>query len=328
MFTPIEATLGAVLIQLSTTNYYWQQGSTVGFSSAIFSAGYKCSAQGLQIVAGLISSSVFIKRWLPQFLPDFPQSALITRGVFSQVQLLCLAGFLVGVGTKLGNGCTSGHMICGISRLRLRSLVATGVFASVAMATVYFGALGDSLGDVPNYAVSWNVDLLQSHLIQLIMASSFFQVYLINPIISRCVKRSHASLEFFKWLNGIYSGFLFGLGLHIAGMVNVSKTIGFLALPTLEHFDPSLALIMLFAVVPNIFIWKSIKKPLLADTFNCANSTDITPKFLLGNALFGLGWGLLGVCPGPGLLNSLHFPQFLYWLGSFFSGQYLVTKLT
>lgn len=327
MFTPVETTLGALLIQFSTTNYYWQVGSTIGFSSAVFGAICTGSLPGIQIVAGLLSSAIFVKRWIPQFVPELPESVLVTKGILSDVQLWCLAGLLVGVGTKLGSGCTSGHMIAGLSRLRLRSLVATTVFASVAMGVVYWGQLGSSLGSVPNYAPSWNFELLRSPLIQLILGGSFFQVYFFGPLLSRYSVKSSRATELFKGLNGVYSGFLFGLGLHIAGMVNVSKTIGFLSLPAIEHFDPSLALIMVFAVIPNIFIWRKIEKPLLSNSFDCANGTEIPLKFILGNAIFGLGWGILGICPGPGLLNSVHFPQLTAWLGSFLVGQFVTTRL-
>ena len=51
---------------------------------------------------------------------------------------LIIAGVLVGIGTKLGNGCTSGHGICGIGRLSMRSVVATVIFMFVAAVTVYF----------------------------------------------------------------------------------------------------------------------------------------------------------------------------------------------
>ena len=327
MFTPVETTIGAVLIQLATTYYYWQLGGTIGFSSAICSAITRRSIPGLEIVTGLVSSALIVKKWLPQFVPQFPESVLVTKGIFSQTQLLCLAGLLVGLGTKLGSGCTSGHMIAGLSRLRFRSLVATATFASVAMASVYFGGLYGILGDSANYAVAWNKDLLHASWVHLLLASSFAQVYLIGPWLSKKLNKSETGKKIAKAFNGIYSGFLFGLGLHISGMVNVTKTIGFLALPTGKHFDPSLMLIMVFAVLPNIFVWKKIDKPLLEDEFHCANSTEIPTKFVIGNAIFGLGWGLLGVCPGPGLLDAVYFPQFLGWLASFVTGQYIGGQL-
>lgn len=316
-FTPVETSIGAVLIQLATTNFYWQRGQTIGFSSAIFQCFSKLSHNAVQIVTGMLLSSVFVNRFLPQFIPP--------PALSSSVPYLSLVGFIVGLGTKLGQGCTSGHMIAGLSRLRLRSLVATASFASTAMAVVYFTGAGASLAtSTPNYLPEVNMSLLTENVvIQALLASSTALVYLVLPYLSKRAQSKHLTTAF-EWVSGLLSGFLFGVGLHIAGMLNPAKTIGFLALPTPEYFDPSLALIMVFAVLPNIFVWRRISKPLLTEKFNCATSTEIPLRMIFGSALFGIGWGLLGVCPGPGLLNTVHYPSTaIYWLVAFLGGQWL-----
>lgn len=72
-----------------------------------------------------------------------PIVALLLTGSFPEVAItnspivLAIGGLIVGVGTSLGNGCTSGHGVCGISRLSVRSIVATGVFMITAIITVY-----------------------------------------------------------------------------------------------------------------------------------------------------------------------------------------------
>jgi uncharacterized membrane protein YedE/YeeE len=68
-------------------------------------------------------------------IADFVRSPEVT--VTSSVPLLVLAGLLVGFGTRLGNGCTSGHGVCGIARLSPRSLAATATFMASAIATVF-----------------------------------------------------------------------------------------------------------------------------------------------------------------------------------------------
>lgn len=95
------------------------------------------------ILGGLLFRSEGETRWRVSFLLGLVAGGLFLRvvspGVFSAWTLplpwILVSGFLVGVGTRLGNGCTSGHGICGIARLSPRSWVATAVFLSVAVVT-------------------------------------------------------------------------------------------------------------------------------------------------------------------------------------------------
>lgn len=219
-------------------------------------------------------------------------------------------------GTKLGTGCTSGHMIGGISRLRLRSFVAVGVFSGFAMLLNKILDLGLYNGTGVNYELSLNTSWFNENRgLLLLLISSALQVYLFLPKLSQSIKS-----DWYKQFNRLFSGFLFGIGLHVSGMVNVSKTIGFLSLFDLNKFDPSLIMIMIFTVLPNIFIWRSIEKPLLSENFNVAKSNKLPLKFLIGNVIFGLGWGILGICPGPGVANVFHYSSIGIYLVSFITG--------
>ncbi|CAI3806720.1 DUF6691 family protein [Rheinheimera sp. MM224] len=104
-------------------------------------------------------------------------------------------------------------------------------------------------------------------------------------------------------LSAFICGLLFGLGLLMAGMANPAKVLGFLDITGL--WDPSLALVMLGAIaVAFIAFWYSKKMPhsLLNTKFSWPEATAITRPLLAGSALFGLGWGLVGLCPGPALV--------------------------
>ena len=104
-------------------------------------------------------------------------------------------------------------------------------------------------------------------------------------------------------LSAFICGLLFGLGLLMAGMANPAKVLGFLDIAGL--WDPSLALVMIGAIaVAFVAFWYSKKKPqsLLNTKFNWPEATAITRPLLAGSALFGLGWGLVGLCPGPALV--------------------------
>ncbi|MBI1180760.1 MAG: YeeE/YedE family protein [Alphaproteobacteria bacterium] len=97
-------------------------------------------------------------------------------------------------------------------------------------------------------------------------------------------------------------GLIFGVGLAISGMVNPAKVLGFLDFT--GRWDPSLALVMAGGLVVYTLAFPLVRrkaKPLLADAFQLPSRRDIDPRLVVGAALFGVGWGLAGFCPGPAL---------------------------
>lgn len=98
------------------------------------------------------------------------------------------------------------------------------------------------------------------------------------------------------------SGLLFGLGLTISGMINPAKVIGFLDVA--GNWDPSLALVMasgLAVTVPGFHFILKQKRPLFETKFFLPSKADIDLRLISGAVLFGIGWGLAGLCPGPAL---------------------------
>ena len=103
-------------------------------------------------------------------------------------------------------------------------------------------------------------------------------------------------------LVSLISGIIFGAGLVISEMINPDKVLGFLDL--FGNWDPSLAFVMIGALVvssPLFHIIKNKEKPLSAEKFNYLNSKNINNRLIIGSALFGTGWGLGGLCPGPAI---------------------------
>ena len=101
-----------------------------------------------------------------------------------------------------------------------------------------------------------------------------------------------------------FIGLLFSLGLTISGMINPSKVIGFLDI--FGNWQPDLVFVMGGAVLTNIILFRFVlkrKNPLLATNFSIPNKSNIDLKLVLGSSLFGIGWGIVGICPGPGLVN-------------------------
>lgn len=101
----------------------------------------------------------------------------------------------------------------------------------------------------------------------------------------------------------LIAGFLFSLGLILSGMTNPDKVIGFLDL--FGNWDYSLAFVMGGAVGINAIIFPLVlkRKPLFVSEFSLPSKKDIDKNLVIGAVLFGAGWGILGICPGPGLVN-------------------------
>ena len=100
-------------------------------------------------------------------------------------------------------------------------------------------------------------------------------------------------------------GGLFGAGLLISQMTNPSKVIGFL--DVFGHWDPSLALVMASALLVTFIGYRIVlgkSAPILDTEFHLPQSKDIDGKLIGGAALFGIGWGLSGLCPGPALASA------------------------
>lgn len=127
-------------------------------------------------------------------------------------------------------------------------------------------------------------------------------------------------------LASLISGIIFSLGLVISEMINPEKVLAFLDL--FGNWDPSLAFVMIGALVvssPLYHIIKNTKKPLFAEKFDYSNNKNINKKLIFGSALFGIGWGLAGLCPGPAISSIALFNfKSIVFVASMFIGFYLV----
>jgi len=106
------------------------------------------------------------------------------------------------------------------------------------------------------------------------------------------------------------SGLIFGFGLALAGMLNPSKVQGFLNI--FGVWDPSIAFVMGGGIIVNAIGYYFVlkwDKPLFAEKFAIPTNKNIDKNLLIGSAVFGIGWGLAGLCPGPVISNVLLQPQ-------------------
>ena len=119
------------------------------------------------------------------------------------------------------------------------------------------------------------------------------------------------------------SGTVFGVGLSVSNMINPEKVLGFLDL--FGQWDPSLIFVMMGAIIvsaPVFFSFKNKNKPLFAESFAILTIKSIDKNLIIGSAIFGAGWGMVGFCPGPAisslaLLNTYSLFFVLSLLGGF-----------
>lgn len=123
----------------------------------------------------------------------------------------------------------------------------------------------------------------------------------------------------------LITGLLFGFGLSISGMVLPEKVLGFLDVT--GNWDPSLALVMAGAILVHIpFVrWAQRRgQSLLGDAFQLPKRKDIDAKLIVGAVLFGIGWGITGICPGPGIVNLVTLaPGIVAFVGAMLVGMIL-----
>ena len=131
-FTPINSLLGGIFIGLAATILLFANGRIMGISGILgdiisFKEKDQISWRIVFVIGVLIGPFLY-----SMIFQDFKSEMVADR------ILLIQAGLLVGLGTSIGSGCTSGHGICGISRLSIRSIVATFIFVVSGVVTVYF----------------------------------------------------------------------------------------------------------------------------------------------------------------------------------------------
>lgn len=130
-------------------------------------------------------------------------------------------------------------------------------------------------------------------------------------------------------LSALLSGLLFGAGLAISGMTNTARVQGFLDL--FGAWDPTLAFVMGSGLLVTTLGYRLVfrnPKPLFADRFSLPTRADIDARLLGGAAIFGVGWGLVGYCPGPALAGlSYGYPQTLAFVPAMIAGLLLAHRI-
>ena len=308
---------GGALIGISSTLLWAATGQTLGVSGIVGGIVREGAAAPWRasFVAGMLAAGALVAAAVPAQLAFGAPVPLHWAASL-------LGGVLVGVGTRLGSGCTSGHGVCGLPRGSPRSMAAVACFmatgaiaagisrAMPARAALYAGA-GPSFSGAAFFAPI-AVAIGAAVLIQMLARDKAAAPAPAAP-------SSSASTQALVFGCGL----TFGLALVLSGMADPSKVLRFLDFAGADGFDPQLMLVMGGAVAVNLASvqWLArarakesppfmsevaVGKPKtfgeLLPLWTASPNTNIDMRLVLGSCLFGLGWGLCGVCPGPGLV--------------------------
>lgn len=325
-FLPLESILGGIFIGAACGVYMLLAGRVAGNSGAL-----KALILGpreptkLTFLAGLASGGRLMGTLLPSAFEVAPAAT----------PTLALAGLAVGLGTALGNGCTSGHGLCGISRFSLRSLVAVPTFMGVAIATATARS-GTSIGVIAPIGTSSPAVLALALKVRASadrrdMRIRHSNMHLFTAV--TCIFLPRVPFHFRACLSpvrqlgaallatvlpmrmisdealrdacvGLWTGVCFAVGLSIGGMVRPSAVTGALS-PA--RFDGTLWALFMTALLTTFVLYRVAqaigRKEASVSSASGSAPQGIDTCLLVGSALFGLGWGLGGVCPGPHVVN-------------------------
>ena len=279
-FLPLQSILGGIFVGSACGAMMLLSGRVAGNSGALKSLTLgPVDVPKASFVVGLAAAGAVLGVALP--------------GAFEAPTLSPLAaiagGLAVGVGTTLGNGCTSGHGLCGLSRLSWRSLAAVPVFmaSAVVAATASSGsaAVGAMvpISDTPSSVIALSRDLAVG------LAAALVPVAFLPA-------KSSARDAYV----GLWSGACFGAGLTIGGMVRPSVVTRAL---TPGQWDPTLWVLFVTALATTFAAYRTAAAAGIKEATAVGGGPHPDAKLVVGACLFGAGWGLTGLCPGPHLVG-------------------------
>jgi len=273
-YIPMQAVVGGVFIGAASGIYMLLAHRIAGNSGALKSVVVgPIETTKAALTLGLIATGSIMNLVLPAL---FEAPSAPSLGVY-------LGGFVVGVGTTLGNGCTSGHGLCGLSRFSIRSLVAVPVFMGCAIASA----------TIKSGVYTFGAPVVAGQMDGKTVTTALYTFGLLAAMLLPAMLLQRKDIR--DTYVGGWVGCCAGTGLSIGGMVRPSVITGAL---TPANFDSTLWVLFVTALSVTFVFYRIAQRSLVHEA--CAASGGVIDrKLVLGAALFGLGWGYTGYCPGP-----------------------------
>ena len=290
------AVLGGFLVSLGCSAHIYFRQRTTGFNGMVYSI-ISCDKPSLFWKLGIICSMIVASgiMWNSCHFSSYSDTSPFFDSpsyMISDLSLFgfALAGFLVGFGAKLSNGCTSGHLFCGIPRRSIRSLVAVIVYMISAFVFAYLRTENPFLYSTDD---AWVEDNNYNSCVNVVTAiSGIILIWML--IYFKLIKKIDEM--FHTILVSILVGVLFAFGLIFGGLNRRSKVMGFL-----NFWDESLIVFFGSVIIFNLIIFYYLfehKHKVIIES----PSSKITWRLIFGSVIFGIGWALGGICPGPSFI--------------------------
>ena len=328
----INGIIGGLIMSISSSLHFLLKGKITGISGTLFRTitlgdlSYNlCFLSGMLLIPSLIRG--FTKK---SFYGRMLEEPIKYTDSLSIIGFL-ISGFLVGFGTKMANGCTSGHGVCGLPRLSKRSFAAVGTF-------LLFGIVFATLRYYVKFLETDFIlskkrkdSIILSEITTKIISIIFFCLSIIIILLIFYFDILKKKIYDFKEiLIPFFVGVLFSLGLMESGMAQRHRVLLFLSI--CKNWDPTLMCVLGAAVGLNLITFnlmlKKMEKPIFHKKFQLPDKTEIDRKLIVGAAIFGIGWGFGGICPGPGFLCFfIYLPQSITFMVMLSLGQFLEYKL-
>lgn len=292
-FKPIDALLGGLFIGTASGMYMLVAKRIAGNSGALKSLVLGPRDTKTAYILGLAFAGAVMRHALPSTAFDMPSKATLAQFLW---------GVCIGVGVFLANGCTSGHGLCGLSRLSFRSLVAVPVFMLFAIIASTVNSYASSiLGGSKNVIVHRPAPVEMSDGRTLMVAAVSFGVLALTLYPAVWLRRVRGSDSAFS----IWCGACAGVGLSIGGMVRPSIVQSALS-PQRLNF--SLWLLFVTALVTTFGLYRIASRVYRIEEACAKSRGEVDATLVGGAALFGIGWGATGFCPGPLIVYVAAFP--------------------
>ena len=297
----MEAVFGGALLGIASGVYMIVAGKVAGcsggFKQSISASTFdRSGTDASRISTILFSFGLILAGLITSFVAPWGYEPYAT--ISDEWAFYVFGGLLIGSGTYFANGCTSGHGLSGISRLSLRSFIATPIFMAAAALTAMIKS-NFAVGPMVPFAAmpaERYVDIGYIVLGLFILAGPIVLLY-------RKQKEKNENKHNTKKLilyTGCWSGLTFGSGLAIGGMVRPSAIAHAL---TPQNFDFTLWILFSTGLAFTFGLYRIAEHVMKIKEARCVKQGPYDKKLMIGSVLFGVGWGLTGMCPGPILVG-------------------------